>query len=1077
LQGPKLETLKTYLNMNQKYKLMKACIVLLSMMSMHMSGALSGAYTINSGLSTSGTNFQSFTDFATAINSQGVSGSVTVSVIGGPFNEQVTFTSWTGVSATNKVIINGNGCTLTWNASSSQPWTMGLNGTDYLTVNNLLIYGTNTTYAMVAHVWGGSDYDTFNNCQFICNANQSGSSQAPFSISSSANCVTCGGSNSGNYITVNSCTLQSGYYSYVSVGNYNAPYASHNTIQDSKISDFYYYGPYAYYNDYFTMKNCTIDRITSTGNGGYMYPAYVYFNNYAMIDGNKWYKLFELTPSTSCSMYFYVMYQHNAGAGRQTFRNNIITDIKTNGYIYTYLYYGAYDIYHNTFDWDNPTGNFTSSLYGMYVYGGSSYGPTNVYNNIITLRRPGSGNKYGIYAPGSSGVNIDYNDIVVGTGTGGNYLGYGPSGSASTLSSWQGMGFDTHGWSTDPQYTSATDLHPTNTAINNSGTPLGVYLDQQKAPRSGTTPDIGALEFLSVPCSGTPTPGSVLSPTYQLCPGESADIMLSNFSSDLGITYQWQSSTQSSVGIWTPIQGANTPFYTTPGITVPTWYQVVVTCTNSSNGVSPVGYVQVAGTTTSVVPYFENFESIPFNNKLPNCSWMATNLGSNALTYTTSNQGNLVPRSGSRFASFYYSPAGANSFYTNAIQLNAGVTYSASVWYTTEYYGYNNWTDLSILVGPNQSATGQQTIASTGGPAISNIYKSLSNTFTVATSGLYYVAIRATSNANSYAYNLSWDDLRIEAPCSMNTPPMTVTSNQGTVCAGQNITLQASGADTYSWSTGDQTDIVTTAPIFAGMQTYYVTGTSTLSGCSITLAQNILGNPAPQINVFANPPSVCEGSSVNLHAFGASNFIWSTNGTGNVISVTPANPGTSVYNVVGTNQYNCTSSASVAVVVNAKPNIGATAPATACVGETHQIVASGGTSYQFVSQNSYNTVNPAYISPSTSTQYTVYGTDANGCTNFTMVTVVVDACTGIRENGALAGLKVYPNPSNGQLNVELNNSADKTVQIVDVTGRIVLAGQSAEATLKFNLSTLANGVYYVKVKSQDDIQVIKIIKE
>jgi hypothetical protein len=90
---------------------------------------------------------------------------------------------------------------------------------------------------------------------------------------------------------------------------------------------------------------------------------------------------------------------------------------------------------------------------------------------------------------------------------------------------------------------------------------------------------------------------------------------------------------------------------------------------------------------------------------------------------------------------------------------------------------------------------------------------------------------------------------------------------------------------------------------------------------------------------------------------------------------------------------------------------------------------------------------------------------------------VVDACTGIRENGALAGLKVYPNPSNGQLNVELNNSADKTVQIVDVTGRIVLAGQSTEATLKFNLSTLANGVYYVKVKSQDDIQVIKIIKE
>jgi hypothetical protein len=166
------------------------------------------------------------------------------------------------------------------------------------------------------------------------------------------------------------------------------------------------------------------------------------------------------------------------------------------------------------------------------------------------------------------------------------------------------------------------------------------------------------------------------------------------------------------------------------------------------------------------------------------------------------------------------------------------------------------------------------------------------------------------------------------------------------------------------------------------------------------------------------------------------------------------------------------------VQVNGKPNITAQAPVnTICAGETHQITGSGGVSYQFVSQNSYNTVNPAYISPNTSTQYTVYGTDANGCQNFTMVTVAVDPCTGLNENGALAGLRVYPNPSNGQLNVELNNTADKNVQIVDVTGRVVLSAQSTEATLKFNLSTLANGVYYVKVKSQDDIQVIKIIKE
>jgi hypothetical protein len=216
---------------------------------------------------------------------------------------------------------------------------------------------------------------------------------------------------------------------------------------------------------------------------------------------------------------------------------------------------------------------------------------------------------------------------------------------------------------------------------------------------------------------------------------------------------------------------------------------------------------------------------------------------------------------------------------------------------------------------------------------------------------------------------------------------------------------------------------------------------------------------------------------MNLHAFGANNYIWSNNATGNVISVSPQTAGNSTFAVVGTNQYNCQSTAVISVSVHAKPNIAATAPSQICAGETHQIAATGGVSYQFVSQNSYNTVNPAMVSPNSNATYTITGTDANGCQNTTMVTIAVSECTGISENSALAGLKVYPNPSNGQLNIELNSSKAKSVQIVDVTGRVVLSGQSSEANMEFNLSSMANGVYYVKVKSQDDTQVIKIIKE
>src|SRR4249919_2239993 len=120
-------------------------------------------------------------------------------------------------------------------------------------------------------------------------------------------------------------------------------------------------------------------------------------------------------------------------------------------------------------------------------------------------------------------------------------------------------------------------------------------------------------------------------------------------------------------------------------------------------------------------------------------------------------------RTGNNFASFYYWPGNTNSFYTNGIYLNAGITYSASVWYTTNQYGDDNWEDLSILAGPNQGSTGQFVVATTPGAAIAATYKSLSNTFTVASTGVYYFAVRTTVNTNSYAYYLSWDDLEIIA--------------------------------------------------------------------------------------------------------------------------------------------------------------------------------------------------------------------------------------------------------------------------------------------------------------------------
>ena len=127
---------------------------------------LNGVYTIDNTLPASITNFTSFTQFASTLNLQGISGAVTVNVgaTSGPYNEQIAIVQYTGASVSNSVLINGNGRTISFNATSATlPYTILLSGADYMTWNNLRVLGTNGTYALAMHLWNGSDNNTSTN--------------------------------------------------------------------------------------------------------------------------------------------------------------------------------------------------------------------------------------------------------------------------------------------------------------------------------------------------------------------------------------------------------------------------------------------------------------------------------------------------------------------------------------------------------------------------------------------------------------------------------------------------------------------------------------------------------------------------------------------------------------------------------------------------------------------------------------------------------------------------------------------------------------------------------------------------
>ena len=51
-----------------------------------------------------------------------------------------------------------------------------------------------------------------------------------------------------------------------------------------------------------------------------------------------------------------------------------------------------------------------------------------------------------------------------------------------------------------------------------------------------------------------------------------------------------------------------------------------------------------------------------------------------------------------------------------------------------------------------------------------------------------------------------------------------------------------------------------------------------------------------------------------------------------------------------------------------------------------------------------------------------------------------------------------------------------TIELIDVTGKAVLVKSTEEEKLNLNINFLSNGVYYLKAKSQNTMNVVKIIK-
>ena len=275
-------------------------------------------------------------------------------------------------------------------------------------------------------------------------------------------------------------------------------------------------------------------------------------------------------------------------------------------------------------------------------------------------------------------------------------------------------------------------------------------------------------------------------------------------------------------------------------------------------------------------------------------------------------------------------------------------------------------------------------------------------------------------------------------------------------CTGATVAYTLTGA-----TTGAGTVDASGSTFGVGITTvqYTVTdGSSNQATCSFTVEVF-----APLTGTVAN--AICAGDSMVI------------NGT----TYNAGNPtGTEVFTNVGPNM--CDSTVTVNLTINPLPTVAIAAftPDTVCDSDPAiNLPAGTPTAGTYSGTGVVGTT----FDPNTAgvgAHYVMYSfTDSNTCTNMDSTMIVVISCVGVDENGALAGVNIYPNPTNNIINITLGNiTADVNLTLTSVEGKIVYQENNvSDNKVSVDLSNNSKGIYFLKVEANNQYKVYKVIKE
>lgn len=310
-------------------------------------------------------------------------------------------------------------------------------------------------------------------------------------------------------------------------------------------------------------------------------------------------------------------------------------------------------------------------------------------------------------------------------------------------------------------------------------------------------------------------------------------------------------------------------------------------------------------------------------------------------------------------------------------------TQDTTYWVDGESNGCPAHAEISVKVWPTPS------ISVSG---ITSVCPGDSTTLTVSGADHYKwgngevgesIVIHPTTSTTYMIYGYSDKDCftSTTVPITVNPRPLLYTEGEHQACLGSSVNIVATDANLsdkandFSWDNGSTGTTIT--PQINEASTFTVTATNKF-GCSSTAVHEVGLTTPPDLS-YQGKTVVCLGENITLQGVGALIYTWDDGVktvTGPSLNIKPT--GNMTIHLTGSNVSNCPSSMDIPIEVIDSPVLELTGDTAVCLGTPFTITASGADTYKW---NTGDETSSITYNLRSSGEYTVYGTNEEGCTS------------------------------------------------------------------------------------------------